>query len=568
MMYPAMFLIMQDRQNCQNTRSSMIAVSTISMMRFMQLAKMFLPHIARYFLNYARDAHPLVRKSMFTTLASHLFGGSTHRASNFTLSAQKSLVHSTLARARGDKGLTAQDEKIIASMPRDIRTVQSAFDLMPRTTIYASCPQCSFTHKPSYHSNIATYPSRCQYSSFGTVCGTPLLKHRVEEGQSVKKPIRPYTYHHFHDHVASMLSQKGIEDSMRTRWQNGEVQKEITDILDAPICQEFKGPDGKLFFEAPSSELRLVWAISVDWFNPFENKISGKKVSVGLVSMVCLNLPTATRYLSENIYLVGIIPGPKEPSLDQVNHFLTPLVDDLLAAWTPGIWISVTHKYSMGRMSRSALIPCIADLPASRKTTGHASHSAACFCSLCRLRRHEISNIDSTTWKHLTKEEHVSIAERWRDASNKSQREKLFRKNGIRWSELLRLPYWDPTQFVVVDGMHNIFLGLIARHCRFILGLNPNTLEDEQAVSTAFTKLLEKARDVLINSPTKAKLKHFSMTVLKALCEEQHVSLPELEPGTQHKKESLITALLVRFFELLNCITVSNRSLVCTDYKI
>jgi hypothetical protein len=39
--------------------------------------------------------------------------------------------------------------------------------------------------------------------------------------------------------------------------------------------------------------------------------------------------------------------------------------------------------------------------------------------------------------------------------------QKRFTKNtGVRWSELLRLPYFDPIKFIVVDPMHCLFLGI------------------------------------------------------------------------------------------------------------
>jgi hypothetical protein len=50
---------------------------------------------------------------------------------------------------------------------------------------------------------------------------------------------------------------------------------------------------------------------------------------------------------------------------------------------------------------------------------------------------------------------------------------------GVRWSELLRLPYFDPSRFVVVDAMHNLFLGLIHEHFTGILGLHLPTDKDK-----------------------------------------------------------------------------------------
>jgi hypothetical protein len=61
------------------------------------------------------------------------------------------------------------------------------------------------------------------------------------------------------------------------------------------------------------------------------------------------------------------------------------------------------------------------------------------------------------------------MAEEWLEAPSKAARGRVFARTGVRWSELLRLPYWDPTRAVVVDGMHNLFLGLVQFHVRSVL---------------------------------------------------------------------------------------------------
>ncbi|TFK82784.1 hypothetical protein K466DRAFT_448463, partial [Polyporus arcularius HHB13444] len=172
-----------------------------------------------------------------------------------------------------------------------------------------------------------------------------------------------------------------------------------------------------------------------------------------------LNLPPAIRYAPENIYLAGIIPGPREPRLEELNRLLTPLVDELLTLWTRGLYLTRTSLRWMGRMVRVALIPLVCDLPALRKAAGFGGHQATYFCSFCPLPRKEMRNLDRESWpRPRTWEEHVTLAEEWRDGTE-AEREKVFKAHGLRWSELLRLPYWDPTRFAVLDVMHNLFLG-------------------------------------------------------------------------------------------------------------
>ena len=48
--------------------------------------------------------------------------------------------------------------------------------------------------------------------------------------------------------------------------------------------------------------------------------------------LTIMNLPQSKHFLQENIILVGVLPGPKEPQVN-VNSFLKLLVDELLDLW-------------------------------------------------------------------------------------------------------------------------------------------------------------------------------------------------------------------------------------------
>lgn len=220
--------------------------------------------------------------------------------------------------------------------------------------------------------------------------------------------------------------------------------------------------------------------------------------------MACLNLPPNLRYRPENIFLAGIIPGPKEPSLEQINHFLKPLVDDLQVLWASGIYLSRTASRSAGRLVRAAMIPLVCDLPALRKVAGYAGHSHnKFFCSFCRLQKPDIHNIDPSTWpKALSWANHIRAAKAWRDAPTYKDRDSIFDSFGVRWSELLRLEYWDPTQFTVVDAMHNLFLGDIRHHCMEVWGVRikgdskqapPHTPEQQRQALEKLAKAVKKS---------------------------------------------------------------------------
>ncbi|KAL6299917.1 hypothetical protein BKA93DRAFT_703922, partial [Sparassis latifolia] len=173
------------------------------------------------------------------------------------------------------------------------------------------------------------------------------------------------------------------------------------------------------------------------------------------------------------MFLVGVIPGPTEPSLNEINHLLKPLVDDLQVFWESGVWYSSTVNRPGGRRVRCAIVPLVCDLLASRQMAGFASHNTLKhFCLFCRLHLHDIENLDYTTWGTRDWAEHLRWAEAWRDAASDAERDAIFEEHGVRYSELLRLPYWNPILFAILDAMHALFLGNLKRHCRTIWGMD------------------------------------------------------------------------------------------------
>lgn len=69
--------------------------------------------------------------------------------------------------------------------------------------------------------------------------------------------------------------------------------------------------------------------LNCDWFQPFDLST----YSVGVLYLVILNLPRAIRFKPENILIADVIPGPKEPSLSEINSYLRPLVKELNSLW-------------------------------------------------------------------------------------------------------------------------------------------------------------------------------------------------------------------------------------------
>lgn len=120
-------------------------------------------------------------------------------------------------------------------------------------------------------------------------------------------------------------------------------------------------PSSQLMVNNLSSRYSLGLLINVDWFQPYKHV----QYSVGAIYLAILNFPRHLRYRRENMILVGIIPGPHEPSL-HMNSFLEPLVQDLLKLWK-GVQMQTTEGL---QVIRAALMCNSSDVPATRELEG------------------------------------------------------------------------------------------------------------------------------------------------------------------------------------------------------
>ena len=330
-----------------------------------------------------------------------------------------------------------------------------------------------------------------------------------------------------------------IKDRMDSAWKKAEVDpaKGTSDILEADFVRNLVGPKGEKLFKDGGDEGRYAFTLCVDFFNPLSNKQAGKKASIGIISLACLNLPLNERYKPENMFLVGIIPGPNEPHLNLLNHYLTPIVDELLEFWNTGVRFSRTYNYPTGRTIRCALVAIVCDLPAARKVGGFASFHHHHFCSICHCTRFQegYSNTDYESWHMRTNMECRKFSEAFAQAPDAASQNALFESSGIRYSELSRLPYFDMARCIVVDAMHNFFLGLIKEHFHNIIGIGrPKTQEgavipvEFPAPSTGFTeaehKSLASLRKIL-QQPLNANIAKDSEAVQKKLMRFHHRSL-------------------------------------------
>ncbi|MBW0527767.1 hypothetical protein O181_067482 [Austropuccinia psidii MF-1] len=115
----------------------------------------------------------------------------------------------------------------------------------------------------------------------------------------------------------------------------------------------------------------LAFSIYVDWLNAHRN--STWLARIRPIMFICLNLPPSERLKPENVYVGGIIPGPKEPTALQLNYLLIPLIKELKEL-CQGYHFSPTSTGPSGSFIHVAILTEITDVVAMHKFTGFISH--------------------------------------------------------------------------------------------------------------------------------------------------------------------------------------------------
>lgn len=305
-------------------------------------------------------------------------------------------------------------------------------------------------------------------------CSSKLLTWRRAYGEHAYAPIKSFLHQDFGQWLARFLCRPDIEKIVkRSQMPLGLTEdNQVTDILGSKAIREFLGSDGLPFLRSVPGQYRLIFALSADGFNPLTNKEAKQVRSSTGIYLICLNIPLALRQQPHNFYLVGVVPGPKKLKEGELNNYLDLVVDDFLPFWDQGIRMSATPLCPAGVDCFGAIVPILCDGPGAREASGYPVITAMPFCIPCKLPISDIENLDYTGWEKRTCEQHRIDAETWR-AANAATREKLAQSyHPARYSVLLRLPYWDPVKFTIIDSMHNLFLGLFQRHCRHVWGMN------------------------------------------------------------------------------------------------
>jgi len=186
-------------------------------------------------------------------------------------------------------------------------------------------------------------------------------------------PIKVYPYKLLKTSFEQLVKRKGFIENCE-KWRDRSVSAGyLTNIYDGAVWKKFNSTEMNNFLSSPHHYLLT---LNVDWFQPYERG----SYTVGAIYLTIQNLPRNERYKTENIILVGVIPGPTEPE-KTINSYLKPLIFELNHAWLHGIEVSKSDGIPINIKVALSCITC--DIPASRKVCGFLSHNAAMGCNKC-----------------------------------------------------------------------------------------------------------------------------------------------------------------------------------------
>jgi hypothetical protein len=273
------------------------------------------------------------------------------------------------------------DENKFSSFPSSLHMAKKILGISTKIIKYTACnkchklystqeineayvPTCDFINYPNH--SIERFQQKCNNPLFEKIDGK-------DSNNPIFRPIMSFPLVNIKQQLTLFFGRKNFEMSCR-KWAERKNETEaLFDIYDGMIWKDFRDENMEPFFTKEFADTHIGLMLNMDWFQPFLNS----QYSVGVIYAVICNLPRSERFKPYNILTLAVLPGPKEPSLHEINNYLYPIVNQLNWLWN-GYYIK-THEHNNGRFVRGAIIGCSCDVPASRKLCGFISARIACY---------------------------------------------------------------------------------------------------------------------------------------------------------------------------------------------
>ncbi|KAJ7057416.1 hypothetical protein C8F01DRAFT_331823 [Mycena amicta] len=289
-----------------------------------------------HFENPIKDHDVLSQLVILFAIISNVIIGLATNPCNFLLDAITMAIKVTMSQS-SPAGYTAQQRDILSQLPTTLESALKTFKLEPKTRILATCPSCHHTHEPKANrlTGEPIYPTHCQNLVFkdkhspSVPCSTPLL----EERHKKLRPIKPFVFPDFTDHLASVLADPGVaaecnsavdkawaavQSAMATEPPGRASPDEVNNVFEAEFLRTFNGPVPDELFINRGGRMRLAFQILLDFFNPHGMRKRGNHDSVGILAVVNLNLPEDIRY--QNDYILAHTFAQSSTRSSQAGH--------------------------------------------------------------------------------------------------------------------------------------------------------------------------------------------------------------------------------------------------------
>jgi len=312
--------------------------------------------------------HPIIRLAYVRAFIAHAFHGATHGLVKNILSGSKSTIQSFIT-----KNPTTETEFDLLHFAETLTTVEQRLGLNTDDYIkyFFVCDICWDRHKPD-----TLYKLRSPICSQDSCTGMLYSTKRLADGKEKRTPIKILPYVRFTWAIQRILARPGKWEDFQHWRQPGDEPGQVPpqsfvdwessfppdrpmqDIYDgwawraiqANLERRRSGRWGvedvsvtniaQRFVSLPCG---LVLAMNIDWcvrsvlrftlcsfilFFRFQT-IKGSTHSTGALYVTIKNNPPAIVNLMEETILVCVVPGPNEPSLEQLNSVLEPLISEI-----------------------------------------------------------------------------------------------------------------------------------------------------------------------------------------------------------------------------------------------
>lgn len=114
-------------------------------------------YVAHHFRGILEEAEPLIQLSAFMIVVCHVILGFSRRGCYWLFSMTHYIIQTAYFNAVDRTTFPPYFRAILSGFPRDVRSATEKFHIAPKSTIYAVCPKCHATYKPTYDGALPIY---------------------------------------------------------------------------------------------------------------------------------------------------------------------------------------------------------------------------------------------------------------------------------------------------------------------------------------------------------------------------------------------------------------------------